>query len=242
MPGEPPQMGREHGQEREHHHGGAARAPGGPRGRGEQKQQTDRAGKREGGVFRPERQREEDARQRPVARARAGDCAVREPAGKRPERQLHLVVRELDRRKVEEVKALEREHGDQGGEWIDDLARQPPHEIHRQHRRERAEQIDRVDIAGEPVGGVGQPPRQRRMLPVAELPFLAERKILDQVELEVGTDQDRHQRPDHEVRAEHEGKHRAGLGPRMGDRPVKRARGRACGEALHAASSLNRAV
>jgi hypothetical protein len=99
--------------------------------------------------------------------------------------------------------AFEREHRDQRGRRRDDLAGEAPHHIHGADRRQRPEQIDDVHVADEAIGELGEPPRQRRMLPVAELPFLAERQILGEIELQIAAHDERQRGPDSEMEGQH---------------------------------------
>ena len=172
------------------------------------------------------------AGEHPVDGPPAHDRAPEEQSGQRPERQLHLVVREFHHRDIVVVDRFERRDRDQRLELAGHVARQQPDRIEADHRRQRPEHIDRVDLSGEAIGEVGDPPRQRRVLPVAELPFLAEREAFDQIELQVGGDQRRHQRPHHQMEAEHPGQHHGRPAPGIVDDPVeKSANGVGCGHA-----------
>ena len=221
VPDQPPNVRRDHDREGQRHHVGTGRAPGAPRQRIEQEEQAERSSEREGRVFRPEGAGEKHARQRPVQKPSTHQRAVEEQAGEGPERQLHLVVRELHDREIVEVDAFECEHCDERLNLAGDLARQPPDAIETQHRRQRSEQIDGVDAAGQPVEQIGDPPRQRRMLPIAELPFLAQSKVLGEIELQVGADEDRQHRPHQKVQSEHHSQDPAGPAPRMVDQRRK---------------------
>ncbi len=99
--------------------------------------------------------------------------------------------------------AFEREHGDQRLELAGDLAGEQPYRVEADDNGERAEHIDRLHMADDAIGEIFDPPGQRRMLPVAELPLLAEREALGQIELQVPADQHRHDGPHHEVETEH---------------------------------------
>ena len=77
------------------------------------------------------------------------------------------------------------------------------------HLRQRV--IGGIGAEHAPVHDLDQPPRQRRQLVVAELPFAAVGQGLDQVERQVGVEQRRKRGPDHEVQGEEGGER----GPRV---------------------------
>ena len=185
---EPPEIGCDHDREGGRHQIGTGGAPRPPCRRIGDREHAKRRRQREGRIFRPERASKKSARQQPVEPATVLERTIKEPARERPERQLHLVVREFHGRKIVVVHALEREHRDQAGQSAGRFPRQPPNRIKANGDRKRAEHVDRVDLAGQPVGDVGRPPWQRRVLPITELPFLAERKVLDEIKLKVRAD------------------------------------------------------
>src|SRR5206468_9440008 len=135
-------------------------------------------------------------------------------------------------REVVIMHALEREYGDQRGDLVGDLARELPDSIEADDGGEWPEQIKRVDGSGETIAEVGDPPRQRRMLPVAELPFLAEREILDEIELQVRAGEDRQDGPDREMQRQHAEQHGAGSPARESDEPVEEPFRRGGGDLL----------
>jgi hypothetical protein len=134
-----------------------------------------------------------------------------------PEGQLHLIVSELHDRKVVEMDAFQNKDGEQGLHRADELARQEPNPVAANHRRDRPQQIDGVDMADKAVDQIGSPPRQRRMLPIAELPFLAEGEVLGEVELQIGADEDGQHGPDEEMSAQDHAERRARLAARIVD-------------------------
>src|SRR5262245_13046919 len=80
------------------------------------------------------------------------------------------------------------------------------------------------------------------MLPVAELPFLAEREILGEIELQIWASQDWQDGPDHQMRCQYRHEHDAGSAAGVPDQPVKEAvgcRSRASGLG-HGVSALPR--
>src|SRR5215468_8789058 len=81
----------------------------------------------------------------------APERAIEEQPSEGPERQLNLVVGELHDREAVVVDAFEREHGDQRGELVGELARQQPDRVEAEDRRERSEQIEQVERSGEPI-------------------------------------------------------------------------------------------
>ncbi len=221
MLGQPPDVRGHHNRKRERHQVGPRRAPGPSRVGIEQEDEPERRGEREGRIFRPEGSRHKDAGQDPVEVAAVHDGAPEQKPRKRPERQLHLVVRKFHDRKIVEVDALQCEDCDQSLEFAKHVAHQEPHAVEADRGRQRAEHIDRVNVPDHAIGEVGEPPRQWRMLPVAELPFAAEREVFEQVELKIGRGQDRHDRPDHDMQTDHPGQH--GPRPAAGEfhRPVE---------------------
>src|SRR5262249_60196796 len=74
--------------------------------------------------------------------------------------------------------------------------------------------------SGGTKGQAALPPRQGRMLQEAALPFLAERKIFDKVELQVRSQQDRQQCPPHEMEREHNRERASGASARARDQAV----------------------
>ncbi len=126
-------------------------------------------------------------------------------AGQRPERQLDHVVIELHRRVLEVMHAVDDQHGNQRAGRSDQRpCRRPHRDEGYDHRRLRQRVIGSVD-AERPVHDLDQPPRQRRQLVVAELPFAAVGESLDQVERQVGVEQRRQRGPDHEMQREEGG-------------------------------------
>ena len=105
------------------------------------------------------------------------------------------VVVELVGGVVEVVQPVDDEHGN---ERADAAEQRPRHGEDRgegrDHRDLRQQVIGEV-VPDQPVGGLGQPPRQRRQLVVAELPFAAVDQRLDQVERQIGVEQRRQCRP-----------------------------------------------
>src|SRR4051794_3005572 len=71
------------------------------------------------------------------------------------------------------------------------------------------------------------------MFPIAELPFLAERQVLGEIELQVWADEDRQHRPDQQVQRQDPGEHRARCLSDKPDRPVWPDVGRAHAFDLH---------
>ena len=145
---------------------------------------------------------------------------------------------ELHDREVVEVHAFEREHGDECLKWPDDIARQEPDAVEAEYCGERSEEVDGVDLAGEPVDEISGPPWQWRVLPVAELPFLAEREILGEVELQVAGDRNRQQGPDEQMQTKHCRQDPAGRGSRQaqdGGRDVACST-RCCDRTFHASA------
>ncbi len=130
--------------------------------------------------------------------------------------------------------ALQHEHADECLERADDFLAEQPDAPQADDGRKRPQEIDRYDAPGRAKQQVGDPPRQRRVLPVAELPLLAQRKVLDEIELEVGAYQHRQRRPHHEVGGQHHCQHLAGLAcgechnfAKTASQPVLAARGKA---------------
>src|SRR5262245_14826155 len=63
------------------------------------------------------------------------------------------------------------------------------------------------------------------MLPVAELPFLAECEVLGEIELQIWASQDRQDGPDHKMRCQHGHEHDVGAAAGEPDKPVEEAVG-----------------
>ncbi len=217
MRDQPPQLRRDHAHEcRAHQVGpGGSQCPAGER--IEEQEEPDRRGQHRHRVFGPERESQPDAAPDPVGGSALRDGAMQEQRGQRPQRQLQHVVIELHRGEVEEMQALEHDHREQRGLRRGDPATEPPYRVECDHAGERAEQIDDANVAGRPIGQILDPPGQRRMLPISELPFLAERQPLRQVELEVAAHQDGQRGPHQEVRAEQQRAGAARLAARQRD-------------------------
>jgi hypothetical protein len=141
-------------------------------------------------------------------------------AGQRPERQLDDVVIELHRGVLEVMHAVDDQHGHQcAGRSNERPCRRPHRDEGYDHRRLRQRVISGVD-AERPVHDLDQPPRQRRQLVIAELPFAAVGESLDQVERQIGVEERRQRGPDHEMQGEEGGERR----PRRLLDPVDEAR------------------
>src|SRR5262249_60662757 len=95
--------------------------------------------------------------------------------------------------------------------------RQPTRRERRHHRDLRQRVIGGVD-PNRPVDQLDQPPRQRRQLVVAELPFAAIGEPLDQIEGQIRIKQRRQGRPDRKVQREGGGGSRLRTGAGGGGR------------------------
>ena len=190
-------------------------------------QQEQRIGRRQHDdeIFRPQRAAEGDAEQEPVAEASALERGMKGVAGERPERQLNDVVIEFHRRVLEVMQAVDDQHGNERAASRRRAA--APWRRPAQRRRTTTACGQRVigDVRAEyPVHDLNQPPRQRRQLVGAELPFAAVGERLDEVERQIGVKQRRQRGPDRKM----QGQKAAERGIRAGARssrsiPVSRA-------------------
>ena len=117
-------------------------------------------------------------------------------AGERPERQLDDVVIELGGGVMEVVQAIEDQDGDQRADRADQRTRGQPDQRERGDHRELRQRVIGGVEPDQPVQQLDQPPRQRRQLVVAELPFAAIGQRLDQIERQIGIEQRRQRGPD----------------------------------------------
>ena len=159
-------------------------------------------------IFRPQRAAEGEAEQQPVAEAAALERGMESVAGQRPERQLDHVVIELHRRVLEVMHAVDDQHGKERAGRADQRPRRRPHRDEGDDHRHLRQRVIGGVGAERPVHDLDQPPRQRRQLVVAELPFAAVGQRLDQVERQVGVEQRRQRGPDHEMQSEERGERR----------------------------------
>jgi len=127
---------------------------------------------------------------------------VKRITGQRPKRQLNDVVIELCRRVLEVMQAIDDQHGEERAGGAD----QRP----RRGKNERKSNDDRC-LCRSVVGDIGteyavhdldQPPRQRRQLVGAELPFWAVSKGFDEIEGKVGVKERWQRGPNNEVECE----------------------------------------
>ena len=159
-------------------------------------------------IFRPQRAAEGKSEQDPVAEAPALERCVESVAGQRPERQLDHVVIELHRGVLEVMHAVDDQHGDQcSGRSNERPCRRPHRDEGYDHHRLRQRVIGGVGTE-RPMHDLNEPPRQRRQLVVAELPFAAIGQRLDQIERQVGVEQRRQRGPDHEMQRQERGERR----------------------------------
>jgi hypothetical protein len=142
---------------------------------------------------------------------------------------------ELHRGKIEKMQSFEHQHRDQRGRRRSHPQSEPPQRIERNDAGERAEQIDDPHVAGDPMGEILDPPGQGRMLPIAELPFGAERQTFGEVELEVSVEQDRNSGPHHQMQTQEPEQRAARLALRERDQAADGVRlGRAGDRLFHA--------
>ena len=115
---------------------------------------------------------------------------------------------ELHRRVLEVMHAVDDQHRNERAGRPDQRPRRRPHRDEGDdHHRLRQRVIGGVG-AERPVHDLDQPPRQRRQLVVAELPFAAICQRLDQVERQVGVEERRQRGPNHEMQRQERGKRR----------------------------------
>ncbi len=153
-------------------------------------------------IFRPQRAAEGEAEQQPVPEASALERGVKGVAGQRPERQLNDVVIELHRRVLEIMHAIDDQHGDERAGRADQRPRRG---------KDQGKGDDHHGLRQRVIGGIGseqpvhdldQPPRQRRQLVVAELPFAAVGQGLDEIERQIGVKQRRQRGPDRKMQGQ----------------------------------------
>ncbi len=189
-------------------------------------------------IFRPERAAERHAEQKPVSGTAALERQVEGVARHRPERQLDDVVIELHRCELEIVKAVDNQHRDQRAQRADQRPRGGEDQRKSDdHGRLRQRVIGGVG-ARSPVRDLDQPPRQRRQLVVAELPFAAVGQRLDQIERQIGVKERRQRGPDREMQRQEAAESR--LRPAFDKTDQPGAVGRPM--ALHGRESSNRRV
>jgi hypothetical protein len=223
---QPPGVGSEHTDKGERHDIRPCAAPRLARHWIEQQHKTERCGERKCSIFRPERSRQKRSGESPVGNVPAAYRPVEEQSGERPERKLHLIMGKLHHRKVVIVHTFKDQNRAQCAKRPDDFATQQPDAVETEHGSERSQHINGLNVPGEAINEVCNPPRQWRVLPVTELPFFPERQVLGQIELQVGTDQDRNKCPHREVNAEDHRQHGARGAAGIRNRRRKAPRGR----------------
>ena len=157
-----------------------------------------------------------------MAHAAAPQGGMEGVAGKRPQRQLDHVVVEFGGGEMEVMQAVENEHGNKRADGADEFSRGQPDDRKGQHHRDLCQHIIRDVMPHRSVDDLDQPPRQRRQLVVAQLPFAAIGQRLDQIEWQIGIEQRRQRRPNDDMQREEGGK--GGLRPALDDGDQSRHR------------------
>ena len=174
----------------------------------EQQKQRQRHRQHDHEIFRPQRHPQRQSEQQPVGDAAALEPGMKGPSGERPERQLDHVVIELGGGVVEVMQPVDDQDRHQRAARADERQRGPPHDGKgRDDRDLRHDIVGGVD-SDQPVDDLDQPPRQRRQLVVAQLPFAAVGQRLDQIERQIRIEDRRQRGPDHEMQNEEQRKGR----------------------------------
>ena len=194
----------------------------------EQQEQRQRRRQHDHEILRPQRRADGEAEQHPMRHAAVPQGRMEGVAGERPQRQLDHVVIELGGREVEVVQAVENEDCDQRANGADQRTRgQPDHREGADHRDLRQRVIRSVQIH-DLVNQLDQPPRQRRQLVIAKLPFAPVGERLDEVERQVGIEQCRQRRPHEKMQRQEHGKSRLWTALDGGDQSRHRCGRRLC--------------
>ena len=131
-------------------------------------------------------------------------------SSERPERQLNDIVIEFDRRVLKIVQAVDDQHGNKRASRADERSRGSPDRRKGYDHRDLRQRVIRGVRAEQPIHDLDQPPRQRRQLVVADLPFAAIGERLDEIERQVGIEECGQRGPDDEM----QGQEAAESGPR----------------------------
>ena len=143
-----------------------------------------------------------------MAQPAVPQSGVEGETGERPERQLADIVIELGGAEIEIVHAVDDQDRGQRAGCADQRPRRQPHRHESDDHGDLAERIDGGIGAEQLVGGLDQPPRQRRQLVVAELPFAAVNQRLDHVDRQVEVEERGQRRPDQPVHDQEAGENR----------------------------------
>ena len=158
-----------------------------------------------------------------MAEASALERGMKRVAGQRPERQLNDVVIEFHRRVLEIMHAVDDQDGNERADRADQRPRRGKDQGKGDHHRGLRQRVIGGVGAEQPMGDLDQPPRQRRQLVVAKLPFAAVGQGLDEVERQIGVKQRRQRGPDREMQRQKAAERGRG---RRSIRPINPACGR----------------
>jgi hypothetical protein len=170
----------------------------------EHEEQRKRHGQHDDEIFRPQRKPDRQAKQHPMQHAAAAQRRMKREAGKRPERQLDHVVIEFCGSEMQVMLTVDNEQRHERAHRPDHRARHRPYCGKGRDDRDLRERVEEHVAPEHSKGRFHQPPRQRRQLVIAELPFPAIGQRLDQVERQIGIEQ-RRQRSPHQEMQQREG-------------------------------------
>ena len=155
--------------------------------------------------------------------ASALERGVKGVAGERPERQLNDVMIEFHRRVLEIMQAVDDQHGDECAGRANKRPRGSKDQAKATTWRPAPARNRRRLAPNSRCDDLDQPPRQRRQLVVAELPFSAVGQRLDEIERQVGVEQCRQRGPDREMQGQEAAEAARGRRLDPADKPGERS-------------------